>query len=194
MSEKLTEIQKIDKNMIFETSIKDEGVAFYDVRKPPFDLYGLCETESGRFHRIPESVAKETNSGVVNLNYHTAGGRVRFKTDSPYVGIKVGMKSFHMMPHMAPTGSSGFDLYVDNDFCNVLGNTGDCGEFMKYTVNLNICNRITGKRGEQHSTQGVTKRLTEASFKGFNNECASCTIFTQIYGRYIGLFYLNHSK
>ena len=78
MSEKLTEIQKIDKNMIFETSIKDEGVAFYDVRKPPFDLYGLCETESGRFHRIPESVAKETNSGVVNLNFHTAGGRVRF--------------------------------------------------------------------------------------------------------------------
>jgi len=119
MSEKLTEIQKIDKNMIFETSIKDEGVAFYDVRKPPFDLYGLCETESGRFHRIPESVAKETNSGVVNLNFHTAGGRVRFKTDSPYVGIKVGMKSFHMMPHMAPTGSSGFDLYVDNDFRGV---------------------------------------------------------------------------
>ena len=119
MSEKLTEIQKIDKNMIFETSIKDEGVAFYDVRKPPFDLYGLCETESGRFHRIPESVAKETNSGVVNLNYHTAGGRVRFKTDSPYVGIKVGMKSFHIMPHMAPTGSSGFDLYVDNDFRGV---------------------------------------------------------------------------
>lgn len=119
MSEKLTEIQKIDKNMIFETSIKDEGVAFYDVRKPPFDLYGLCETEEGRFHRIPAAVAKETNSGVVGLNFHTAGGRVRFKTDSPYVGIKVEMKSLHIMPHMAPTGSSGFDLYVDNDFMGV---------------------------------------------------------------------------
>ncbi len=119
MSEKLTEIQKIDKNMIFETSIKDEGVTFYDVRKPPFDLYGLCETESGRFHRIPVDVAKATNSGVEGLNFHTAGGRVRFKTDSPYIGIRVEMVSFHLMPHMAPTGSSGFDLYVDEDFRGV---------------------------------------------------------------------------
>lgn len=119
MSEKITEIQKIDKNMQFETSIKDEGVRFYDVRKPPFDIYGLVETEQGGFHRIPDSVAEATNSGVKTLNYHTAGGRVRFMTDSQYVGIHVKMKCLHLMSHMAPTGSSGFDLYVDNDFAGV---------------------------------------------------------------------------
>ena len=119
MTEKLTEIQKIDKNMIFETSIKDEGVKFYNVRQAPFDIYGLVETEEGRFHRLPEDIAKATNSGVASLNYHTAGGRVRFTTDSQYVGIHVEMTSLHLMPHMAPTGSSGFDLYVNDVFYGV---------------------------------------------------------------------------
>lgn len=119
MTEKLTEIQKIDKNMIFETSIKDEGVKFYNVRQAPFDIYGLVETEEGRFHRLPEDVARATNSGVASLNYHTAGGRVRFTTDSQYVGIHVDMTSLHIMPHMAPTGSSGFDLYVSDVFYGV---------------------------------------------------------------------------
>ncbi len=113
------ELTKVDKNMLAETSIKDEGVVYYDVRRAPFKLYGLCDTAEGRFKRLPESVAEATSEGVKGLNFYTAGGRVRFRTDSQYVGIHVVMKSLHLMSHMAPSGSSGFDLYVDTDFKGV---------------------------------------------------------------------------
>ncbi|MBQ8817236.1 MAG: hypothetical protein IJZ83_01545 [Clostridia bacterium] len=38
-------------------------------------------------HRIPLSVGENVSDRVKNLNYNTAGGRIRFRTDSPYVAI-----------------------------------------------------------------------------------------------------------
>jgi hypothetical protein len=89
---------------------------YYDVRKEPFKVYGLYDYKSaGKFKRFPESVAQNSSDSLVNLNYNTAGARVRFKTDSNYICLNVKMDSLAYMPYMPLTGSSGFDLYINNN-------------------------------------------------------------------------------
>ncbi len=63
------------------------------------------------FRRLPDSVAKATNEGVFELCTNTAGGRVRFVTDSPYVAIKIRLGKTHSSAKMASTGTTGFDMY-----------------------------------------------------------------------------------
>jgi len=57
--------------------------------------------------------AKAVSPEVESLNDNTAGGRVRFSTNSPYVAIRVKMPPYGAMPHMTLCGSAGFDLYED---------------------------------------------------------------------------------
>ena len=106
----MSDISAIDKNFHVGSTINKEGIKFYDAKCVPFSIHGLMNTE-GVFHRIPISVAKSINDGVKYLNYNTAGGRVRFKTNSPYVAISVEYFSLGRMPHFAFCGSIGFDLY-----------------------------------------------------------------------------------
>lgn len=104
-----------DKNLVVETALGVNDVVFHSVKDDPFDIYGLYQPKApGDFRRLPDDVAAGTNPGVVELYKHTAGGRVRFATDSPYVALRVKMPGVLKMPHMPLLGSSGFDLYLDN--------------------------------------------------------------------------------
>ncbi len=101
-----------DKNLVVETSC-DLPVCFYSVRNAPFALYGLCDPQDGApFHRLPDEVGKATNDGVAWLAHNTSGGRVRFRTDSPYIVLKAQMSGVGVMPHMTLIGCSGMDVYV----------------------------------------------------------------------------------
>lgn len=106
-------IEEIDKNFKVTNSCGRDDVVFIDCLQKPIKVYGLIKpTEScDHFIRIPENIAHETNEGVEQLNVHTAGGRVKLKTNSPYLAIKAEMHSIGKMPHFALTGSAGFDLY-----------------------------------------------------------------------------------
>lgn len=104
------DISKIDKNFKVETNINRADIKFYDVKEEPFKIYGVSY-ENGYFRRMPQEVAKTVNEGVEALNTNTAGGRIRFKTNSPYVAINTKINPSRM-PHMAFTGIMGFDLYV----------------------------------------------------------------------------------
>lgn len=109
------DICKVDKNFKIEHNIGESDVVLYDVRKRPFDIYGLYQPRREKvFKRLPDELAKNVSDGVAYLALKTAGGRVRFATDSPYVAIKVEMPYISHMPHMPMTGSSGFDLYLDD--------------------------------------------------------------------------------
>ena len=77
-----------------------------------FDVYGLMH-DGQRFHRMPQDVADATNPGVAGNNAHTAGGRVRFTTNSSRIEICVKMPKVTHFVHMPLTGTSGFDLYED---------------------------------------------------------------------------------
>ncbi len=107
--------EKADKNFIVPRDAERPGLTFYNVQEPPFAVYGLTY-ENGKYRRVPEALAKQTNDGVYILHANTAGGRVRFVTDSPYVALRAEMPAVCKMPHFSLTGSAGFDLYADGEY------------------------------------------------------------------------------
>lgn len=115
-------IEDIDINMKADT-LGDVDVKFYNVRKAPFKIYGLYNPETEDvFKRLPDDIGEYTNPGVARLYKHTAGGRVRFKTNSKFIAIKVKLhysSKDALMYHMPFSGTSGFDIYVDGKFLKV---------------------------------------------------------------------------
>lgn len=106
---------EVDKNMV--SGAPDEsGLVWYNVKNAPFELYGLYRpTDEGDFRRMPDEVAAATNKGVKRNARHTAGGRVRFSTDSRRVAIRAKLPYVTRYAHMPLTGSSSFDLYCDEE-------------------------------------------------------------------------------
>lgn len=103
------EISKIDKNFTQVSSDGDQ--LFYDVNKPPFRVYGLLWEDKSGFVRMPSDTAEKVSEGVSVLAHNSAGGRVRFSTDSPVITVKCKIPQSWRMSHMTDAGSAGFDLY-----------------------------------------------------------------------------------
>lgn len=107
-------ISEIDTNFSTQTSYNKDGFAYYNIDNAPFRIYGVFR-EGDRYRRMPDAVAKSVSEGVYFLHTNTAGGRVRFKTDSSVVRITAKMGNTGRMQHFAFTGSVGFDLYEKTD-------------------------------------------------------------------------------
>ena len=91
-------------------------IVFYNVKNKPFKIYGLYNAESEtKFCRMPGEIAGVVSEGVKHLAFETAGGRVRFSTDSQYISIRTKMPYVSDFKHMPKTGTTAFDLYVDTD-------------------------------------------------------------------------------
>lgn len=157
------DISKIDKNFAVNCSLRKENVKVFRAGEKNFDVYGLMlpdETDA-KFHRLPESVAKSVNAGVHWLYADTAGGRLRFATDSDYIGIYAVAPRVGRMSHFALSGSAGFDLYRTENGVqtyqftvmppfDIKDNTGFSGEisysektFHEYTLNFPLYSRIS---------------------------------------------------
>lgn len=104
-------ISQIDRNFYVQTTLNIDNVKFYNVQDEPFCLYGVF-FENGMYRRMPEEIANSVSEQVNRLHMQTAGGRVKFVTDSRYVAIKVVMPIIGKMSHFPLTGSAGFDLYT----------------------------------------------------------------------------------
>ena len=105
-------ISEIDKNLAVENTTGLKDLVWLDVKDAPFTVHGLWNTEKGRpFLRMPPDIAAATSEGVRGLSTHTAGGRIRFRTDSPVIALKAVMPDNATMPHITMVGQSGFDLY-----------------------------------------------------------------------------------
>jgi len=90
---------------------------FRDVRKSPFALHGFYEPVTEPFfRRVPADIAAATSEGVDKLSRESAGGRVRFSTDSPYIAIRAKYLVVGRSPHLTLISSSGFDLYTEGEF------------------------------------------------------------------------------
>lgn len=107
----MSNISSIDRNFAVQTSLNIDHIKFYNIQEKPFSVYGVFY-ENGKFRRIPEKVAAAVSQGVYSLHTHTAGGRIKFVTDSRFIAIHAAMPDIGKMPHFALTGSAGFDLYV----------------------------------------------------------------------------------
>ena len=109
------DISKVDKNFAVQTQIDRKGLHFYDVEEAPFRVYGV-KMDDGRYRRLPEEVALATSAGVHTLHANTAGGRVRFVTDSPRIAIHASMDGQYQSPHFAFAGKAGFDIYQNGTY------------------------------------------------------------------------------
>ncbi len=107
----IKKLSDVDVNFKIKTCFDLTDKQFYDVKNEPFRIYGVFY-EDGQFRRLPEQVAASVSPGVEFLHGHTAGGRVRFRTDSPYVLINAQMGYIERVPHMTLVGAGGFDLYA----------------------------------------------------------------------------------
>lgn len=107
-------IEKLDKNFEVKTAI-GETLVFTNCLESPFQVYGLLPTEEG-FVRMPRETAVHVNQNVSFLYRNTAGGRLRFVTDSPKIAIRARMANVARMPHFPITGTASFDLYDEGTY------------------------------------------------------------------------------
>ncbi len=144
-----------DKNFMVETNIKRDGLKYYDIEDcEEMVLHGDIKLIDGKYRRLPEDIAKSVNECVDEMHDRTAGGRVRFITNSPYIAIHVELVSVLKMNHFPITGSVGMDLYsgtryygtfvppfgVQNAFESVIDLDG---EEREYTINLPLYSGVT---------------------------------------------------
>lgn len=122
------DINKLDKNLAVNTDINEPDVVFHDVRQEPFEVYGLYDYKNDDvFKRMPEEESYKVSMPVHNLSLASAGGRVRFCTDSEYIAIDARMTSIYRGSHFTLTGGAGFDLYID---CPEFGTSRYCHTFI----------------------------------------------------------------
>lgn len=82
----------------------------HDVLQKPIVLEGLpFLNEDGRRSRLPLKTAEMMIKHRVGPAMQTAGGLIRFRTDSPEIGVRVLLDEYNS--HKNKGMSSGFDLY-----------------------------------------------------------------------------------
>ncbi len=105
-------IADIDPNLRLETALSEPDIVWADAAVAPVRLYGAAADSDGVYRRLPAELAQRVNPGVAWLYRHTAGIRLRFATDSPYLALKAEWDGLDLRPHMPLAGSNGFDLYA----------------------------------------------------------------------------------
>lgn len=107
------DISTVDAKLQDNQAGREEALQYCDVRKLPVDFYGLYAPRGeGPFCRMPLDVAESVSRSVFNLSKQTAGGRIRFRTDSRRLAFHVVQREkVRYFAHMTFLGTSGFDLY-----------------------------------------------------------------------------------
>ena len=129
--------QKLDPNMALKEADSD-GVVWFDPREAPFGLTGMeWIKEEGVYRRLPVEPDWAIRKPVDELANQTAGGQIRFRTNSRKILVKVELRERSGMYHMPATGQSGFDLYVqDGGIQRYLKTTRFPHDTLQYQVEL----------------------------------------------------------
>jgi len=103
---------KLDANMTLKKADTD-GIVWFDAQEKPFCLVGFeWIKQDSVYRRLPINPKWEITRSVEGLANHTAGGQIRFSTNSNKILVRVKLREKSNMYHMPATGQSGFDLYV----------------------------------------------------------------------------------
>ena len=91
------------------------ALKYHSVAEGPVVLEGLpFVNEGGRRSRLPLATAKIMLRPVEGPAMQTAGGVVRFRTDSPVIGVRGRLAGYYNSPTHSKRLSAGFDLYRGN--------------------------------------------------------------------------------
>ena len=105
-------IEEIDRNFEVDNELGREDIRFFNVKETPQFLFGI-QYDDTHFFRMPLALAEGISDAIQYLNGHPSGGRIRFRTNSPFVALSVKMPHNTFMRHMPASGTAGFDLYAD---------------------------------------------------------------------------------
>ena len=113
MKMKNLDIEKIDRYMQ-RSKIDPKGLRWFDPRDGIFEVSGFYWFDKEkRYHRFPRKMKKRLpRPALEHLASCTAGGQLRFRTDSCRIVLSVKITSSIVSATMAETGRSGFDLYL----------------------------------------------------------------------------------
>lgn len=111
-------ITDFDKN--FELpALAEKDVLWHDINSSPFSIHGVFyDEENSVYRRLDEKTAKAVSPSVLYGSCYGVGGRIRFKTDSPYISIKCACRSAELLAHSPACSSHGFALYLDGKYSN----------------------------------------------------------------------------
>lgn len=93
-------------------------VEYHDVLKSDIiKITGFAWRPSGgKLNRLPEDIdVLAVGRGIMTLAGHTAGGTVRFRTDSPYIDLQAELENWQDSSIMPRSGTAGFDWYTEID-------------------------------------------------------------------------------
>lgn len=96
------------------------GARAVGLSEAPVQVAGLgwFGEESPVLRRLPARMKDRVSPAVWGLAQHPSGARVRFRTDSPRLGLVARNPDALTMHHMTSVGQNGFDLYVDGQYRN----------------------------------------------------------------------------
>jgi len=118
-------IADIDANFKFQ-SVDAPDVVWHNALEAPISVHGVYyEQEENRYRRISAAFAETVSFGVAGLAVHTAGGKLRFSTDSDYIALKVLSPGGQLMPHITTFGQFGFGIYEDGVYIGTVSPTVD---------------------------------------------------------------------
>lgn len=97
---------------------QDTALRWIPVVSPKIDVAGLpwFQENQGEFWRLPARSKDSFPPAVWNLAQDPAGGRIRFRTDSPTVALRLSWPHPPGMRNMHAFGQSGVDLYVRDTY------------------------------------------------------------------------------
>lgn len=111
------DIAVIDRNFA-KSKIKETGIVWKNAKEPPFETRGVFYDEGeGCYRRMPKDRSSKINWGIDWMARATAGGRIRFITDSPYVAIKAVASEMSYSANGTLIGRGGISVYQDGVFC-----------------------------------------------------------------------------
>ncbi len=88
-------------------------LAYHSLESAGIELFGFYWfPQDFLFRRMPLLPAMPFRLEIEALAWNTAGGRIRFRTDSRRIALRGVRYGQDVMDHMPATGSHGFDLYL----------------------------------------------------------------------------------
>lgn len=97
----------------FKSGYVEGGVVFDPRKCPLFEITGFPECKkNGLYYRLPLSDAEQFSPGVRSNAWSSSGGRIRFRTDSTSMTIRVSLDDSIELSRMTKLGIAGVDIYT----------------------------------------------------------------------------------
>ena len=89
---------------------------YLNILEAPIQLTGIAAAHDEIFWRMTEDKIDSVSPSVSSLSKNSAGGCVRFSTNSKQIEVKVTLRSAGLMSHMPISGQSGVNIYFDGTY------------------------------------------------------------------------------